>query len=126
MLFIGIFGVESKEKEIKVLNNLSCKSCSDPSTGRLIKSYNYFHFFFIPLIKWNEAYHVICNNCNTIFTIPKEKGKSIERGEEISITYWDLKERENYYGNYNRKICRSCNNDIDNNFKFCPYCGEKL
>lgn len=124
MFFIGIFGVESKE--IKVLNNLSCKNCSNASTGRLIKSYNYFHFFFIPLIKWNETYYVVCNNCNDIFTIPKEKGKSIEKGEEIDITYWDLKEQENYYGNYNRKICRSCNNDIDHNFKFCPYCGEKL
>ncbi|MEE0726422.1 MAG: zinc-ribbon domain-containing protein, partial [Clostridium saudiense] len=28
MFFIGIFGIDNKFKEIKVLNNFSCKNCN--------------------------------------------------------------------------------------------------
>ena len=128
MFFIGVFGIEDKEKEIRFLSSLSCKGCNKLSSGRLIKRFTYFHFFFIPLFKWNEEYFVICNSCNSIFTISKEKGKEIERGEDIYITYWDLKEQGSFYGNYSSSVrrCTKCNRALDKNFEFCPYCGERI
>lgn len=129
MFFIGIFGIENKEKEIKILNNLSCKNCNSEVTGRLIKAFDFFHFFFIPLFKWNEKYYVICDQCKTIFSIPKEKGKAVERGENINITYWDLQEVYNDYNSnsyYNPQKCLKCGNIVEPNFKYCPYCGEKI
>ena len=95
MFFIGVFGIDNKEKEIKILNNFCCKNCNESSEAKLIKTYSFFHFFFLPLFKWNEKYYVICNGCNSIFNIDKEKGKAIERGEKSEISYWDLKEVNN-------------------------------
>ena len=127
MFFIGIFGIDNKIKEIKNLTNFSCKNCNILNGAKLIKSYTFFHFFFIPLFKWNEEYYVICNGCNFSFSIPKDKGKAIERGEDVEITYWDLKEVNNNYGSYYTvKRCSRCNREVENNFEYCPYCGEKI
>lgn len=131
MFFIGIFGIENKQKEIKFLNNVPCKNCDNTSGGDLIKKFNLFHFFFIPLFKWNEIYYVICSNCNSVYEIPKDKGKGIEKGKDIEITYWDLKTTENsyYYDNYNYSAvnrCIHCGKVVDADFLYCPYCGEKM
>ena len=49
MFFIGIFGIEHREKIIKEINNLTCKRCLQNVTGKLVKQYDYFHFFFISI-----------------------------------------------------------------------------
>jgi len=129
MFFIGIFGIESKDKEIKHLNNISCSNCNEESDAKLIKTYNFFHFFFIPLFKWNERYYVICNRCSTIFEIPRDKGKRIENGEDMEITYWDLKKVETGYYNYGYtagNICSHCGRTVESHFEYCPYCGTRL
>ena len=127
MFFIGIFGIDNKEKEIKIINNLCCKNCNISNEARLIKKFTFFHFFFIPLFKWNESYYVICNGCNSVFNISKEKGKSVENGEDIEITYWDLKEVNNNYGShYTVRRCPRCSREVENTFEYCPYCGEKI
>ena len=127
MFFIGIFGIDNKIKEIKNLTNLSCKSCNISNGAKLIKSYTFFHFFFIPLFKWNEEYYVICNGCKSSFSISKEKGKEIERGGDVEVTYWDLKEvNNNYESYYIVKRCSRCNREVEDNFEYCPYCGEKI
>ena len=72
MFFIGIFGIDSKEKEIKNLINSYCKKYNISSDLTLIKSFTFFHFFFIPLFKWNEVknsygdYYSVkrCSKCN--------------------------------------------------------------
>ncbi len=130
MFFIGIFGIESGQKEIKILNNIPCKTCNVNTTGQLIKTFSLFQFFFIPIFKWNERYYIKCNRCSTIYEIPKEKGKKIENGENIDITYWDLNEIDNGYSDnyYNspKNICPSCGKPIEGDYKYCPYCGTKI
>lgn len=127
MFFIGIFGIDSKEKEIKIINSLCCKKCNISNSAKLIKTFTFFHFFFIPLFKWNESYYVICKGCNSIYSISKEKGKAIERGENIEITYWDLNGvNNNSRSYYSINRCPKCNREIDRSFEYCPYCGEKL
>jgi hypothetical protein len=130
MFFIGIFGIENKEKDIKILSNLSCKKCNLSVTGRLIKAFSYFHFFFIPLFKWDEKYYVVCDNCRTVYSISKEKGKAVEHGENIDVTYWDLQEEvynEYYNDNYYKpKKCSNCDKIVEPNFKYCPHCGAKI
>ena len=126
MFFIGVFGIENKEKEIKVLNNFTCKSCNTLTMGRVIKHYEFFHFFFIPLFKWNERYYVECSRCRRIFSISKEKGKSIERGENIDLTYWDLNEVNNAYAYNINNVCNNCGKVVDSEYSYCPYCGQKI
>ncbi|NMM64843.1 zinc-ribbon domain-containing protein [Clostridium sp. P21] len=125
MFFIGIFGIEDKQKEIKNINTVDCKKCNG-SRHTLIKQYSFFHIFFIPIFKWNIRYFLICNNCNTIYEISKEKGMKVEAGEDSAITYWDLKIIENDYGMYGQLRCGNCGRNVDSNFEFCPYCGQRL
>ncbi|MCT8975400.1 zinc ribbon domain-containing protein [Clostridium sp. CX1] len=127
MFFVGVFGIEDKQKEIKTIKNLSCKNCSNSSELVLFKQYSFFHFFFIPMFKWNIRYYLICNGCNTIYEIPKEKGIRAEEGDDTAITYWDLNNVNiPYYGTYNNKHrCKSCGEEIEANFEYCPYCGKR-
>ena len=131
MFFIGIFGIENKDKEVKDLNNLTCKKCNSTIKGKLIKNFDFFHFFFIPIFKWNEKYYVLCNSCKCLYSIPKEKGKAIENGDEVNITYWDLQEVYsdndiNFNNSYDMKICPNCGEQVKRNFKYCPYCGKEV
>lgn len=131
MFFIGIFGVEDKQKEVKTIKNLSCKNCDGFSGLTLLKQYTFFHLFFIPLFKWNIRYYLICNTCNTLYEISKEKGMRVEKGEDNAITYWDLKPLESQYfngygyNNYNNYKCKNCGRVIETHFEYCPYCGKK-
>lgn len=128
MFFIGIFGIEDKQKEIRKLENLSCRDCNTTSSMILVKRYSFFHIFFLPLFRWNEQYYVICRECNRVYEIPKEKGKQAENGNESEITYWDLKLVEyEGFGSYRtiENKCRNCGRTIEPQFKYCPYCGEK-
>lgn len=129
MFFIGVFGVQNKQKEVKYLNSIPCRNCNDGSRGKLIKTFNFFHFFFIPLFRWNEKYYVVCDDCNAVYEIPKDKGKRIENGEESEITYWDLQPVETRYhnGSYTAgNKCNNCGRTVEADFEFCPYCGARL
>lgn len=123
MFFIGIFGIDKKEVDLGKLTSVNCKICSNYSI-RIIKQYDFFHFFFLPLFKWNEKYFGVCTNCNTIYEIKSNKGKDFEKGIKNAITYWDLNQLNTSYNI--KSICPNCHNQIDENFQFCPYCGAKL
>ena len=102
MFFIGIFGIEHREKIIKEINNLTCKRCLQNVTGKLVKQYDY---------------------CSCVFKVSKEKGKSIEHDNDIEINYWDLKEEEN---TWREKICPGCGREVDSQYSYCPYCGNRI
>lgn len=123
MFFIGIFGIDYKEKEIKIIENFYCKACTEGKTGKLIKRFSYFHFFFIPILKWNEHYYIVCQECQKIYEISKEKGKACEKDNEIQISYWDLMESKSPLA---PRICSNCGREVDDEYKFCPYCGNNI
>jgi hypothetical protein len=125
VFFVGIFGVETKEKVIRDVQNLVCKSCGSMTSYKLIKTYSFFHFFFIPLFKWGEKYYLFSRCCNKAFEISKEIGKDLESGREIVLRDEDL---QLIYRNqsYVNAQCPSCNSPLENNYSFCPHCGRKL
>lgn len=116
MFFVGILGVDSKNKEVKKLHGVECISCEQLGAVKLIKSYSYFHIFFIPIFKWNEAYYLLCEKCNSIYSISTEKAKKIEKDEHIELIHCDLKKINNN--------CRHCGAELNSNYRYCPYCGE--
>lgn len=127
MFFIGIFGMEDKQKEIKTIRDLSCKNCNELSSSlTLFKVYSYIHIFFLPIFKWNERYYLVCSHCNSMYEISREKGIRVENGEENVINYWDLKPVDfEYYNNYVQYRCKNCGREIEGKFEYCPYCGVK-
>lgn len=129
MFFIGIFGVENKQKEIKDLDQIECSNCGVKTKGKLIKIYEYFHIFLIPLFRWNERYYIICKRCNSIYEISKEKGKSIEKGEDLALEKEDMRvvqEGKRYGKNALERRCPNCGKVLKEDYEYCPYCGKKL
>lgn len=130
MFIFGVFGVGTKEKEIKDVQNIVCKKCGSMSTYKLSKLYNYFHIFFIPVFKWGDKYYLRSRCCNSVFELNKEVGNSIENGEYKGINDEDMielySERNNYGGAVNDVKCASCSRIVDSSYVYCPHCGEKL
>lgn len=130
MFFFGILGISSKEKELRDINNIICKKCSSMTTYKLIKVYNVFHIFFIPIIRWGEKYYLKSRCCGTIFEVSKELCKRLETEKDINIKDENINEvysgcEEEFYNQY-QITCNKCGNRADSSFKYCPYCGEKL
>ncbi|QGU94180.1 zinc-ribbon domain-containing protein [Clostridium bovifaecis] len=130
MFFLGVFGISNREKEIRDISNIICKKCNSMTTYKMIKTYNIFHIFFIPIIKWKERYYLKSRCCGTIFEVPEEVGKRLEQGENEYIEDSQLHE---VYSNYREKFydddqisCRRCGNRVKSAFTYCPNCGEKL
>ncbi|GAA0717521.1 zinc ribbon domain-containing protein [Clostridium malenominatum] len=124
MFFFGIMGIEERKKSIKYIQNIICKSCEVMSSYELIKIYTIFHFFFIPLAKFNKKYYIVSRCCDSVFLLASDIGERIENGENIHIEDSYLKE---VHVNRNRKnVCNSCGREIDETFQFCPHCGGKL
>ncbi|WP_251861517.1 zinc ribbon domain-containing protein [Clostridium sp. Marseille-Q2269] len=126
MFFFGIFGINTKKEEIEELENLICKKCGSLSRYTVIKTYNIFHFFFIPLIKWGEKYYLKSRCCNTVYYISKENLNSVR--EYKNLNNMDLQEiysEKSYYENHTI-ICDNCGKEIDSNFKYCPHCGKRI
>ncbi|WMJ82421.1 zinc-ribbon domain-containing protein [Clostridium sp. MB40-C1] len=83
----------------------------------------------MPLFRWGEKYYVLCSGCNSIYESPKEKGKIIERGEDIKVTYGDLKPIETGYNKEGYLVetrCKYCGEVVEPKFEYCPYCGTKI
>lgn len=129
MFFFGIFGISNKEKELRDINNVVCKKCRTMTTYKLIKVYNFFHIFFIPIIRWGQRYYLKSRCCNTIFEINPDLGGRLEQGEDVYIEDKDMTE---VYSDYERKfyneevVCLACKNKVNTSFTYCPHCGERL
>ena len=114
MFFIGILGLGSKEEQ-KQLSRV-IENCHNPM---LIRRYQQFHVFFIPLYKWRFEYYISCGQ-HKVLELKEDKGERLWRGEDIEVTYWDyrvLKEE---------KRCTQCGHVLKPEYEFCPNCGMKI
>lgn len=124
MFFIGIFGVETKNVELKPLPATMCKHCRGTEKFTLFKHYRQFHFFFIPLWKWRLEYYIVCDTCQTIAKIPLEKGRALEADEKMELTLWD--QEIVYTPSENKRRCHHCHEVVDATYQYCPHCGNHL
>jgi RNA polymerase subunit RPABC4/transcription elongation factor Spt4 len=126
VFFIGIFGAGKRHEEIRIINNMVCKSCERMTAYKLIKMYNYFQIFFIPIFKWREEYYLISKCCGSIFGLSKEQGEDLEKGEDSVLSNLNITILEDNRSQCGKLICDNCGKEVDENFDFCPYCGTKL
>jgi hypothetical protein len=67
--------------------------------------------------------------CNNVYQISEDKGEALERGENSVIDNENLVSIYSDYGEKNNKneiMCSNCRRVISSEFRYCPYCGEKL
>lgn len=126
MFFIGVFGIEEKYKEIRNIQNMICKDCERMTTYELIEIYSFFHFFFIPIFRWNYRYYLKCRSCNAVFQIPKALGESLKMGENSPINNGDLNYAFREENVTSITECNNCGREVDRKFQYCPHCGHKL
>ena len=120
MFFIGIFGIESKSKVLKTNLTIKCPFCNDDNGTEVIKSYRYFHAFFIPLWRWDIKYFIKTQCCRKLCSLVQEIGCKIENGEDVTI------ENKHFNCNDYEKNCPNCTSILDYNFRYCPYCGNDV
>lgn len=117
-----VFGISSKQKAIDFTQTIICSSCESYGRLELFMTYSFASLFFIPILKWNKKYYVRTSCCNSLYSIENDLGKAIERGEVSKINESDLTPI-----NINRgRVCSNCSNTIEDDFQYCPKCGEKL
>lgn len=118
-----IFGISSKEEKFDFSQTSICKNCG--SYGRLeaFMTYSYFSLFFIPVFKWNKKYYVRSTCCGSLYTVDEDLGKRIKRGDNVKIDDSDLNP---VGGNRRARFCQNCKHRVEDEFEYCPKCGEKL
>ena len=105
---------------IKILKTFrgTCDTCQCEGTLELIKTYECFRLFFIPLFKWNVKYY-LKHSCGGQATISEEIAIGILHGtiemNNMHIEHEKLKSEH----------CSHCGHDLDSQFEYCPYCGQK-
>lgn len=126
MFFIGIFGVEDKEKELKEYASTVCPCCSQLSRAVLMERYTYFHIFFIPTFRWNKQYYIRYRCCGGIYEVAKEDIERFRNASDIDTSrlkkiYCRADAEQNYY-----QRCKSCGKEFERRFAYCPYCGTRV
>ncbi|GAQ25561.1 zinc ribbon domain-containing protein [Tepidanaerobacter syntrophicus] len=119
MFFFGIFGIQQKERTIKEFDNVICPECGKLTRAELWESFTYFHFFFIPIFKWNRQYYIKLRCCGAIFMVDPDYAKELKRDGEIDFNR--LKKIK-----IPKNICPNCGSFINPSFAYCPFCGQKL
>lgn len=123
MIFIG--GIAQGRKDFDFFRQtMICKKCGRYSSISVFMVYTYFSFFFIPLFKWGKKYYAVSNCCNTVYAIDAELGRSIERGEAVTLREEDLTMIGMNDSRTNN--CPDCGYLLNPEYEYCPKCGRKL
>jgi hypothetical protein len=122
MFFFGIFGVQSGQKPVGTFNNIVCPGCRALSRLEIIKTYDYFHIFFIPVHRWNIRYFAKDPCCGRIFELDPAIGRQYEQGLTPDITEAHLSPVGHPASS---AICSQCGSRLESNFSYCPFCGQK-
>lgn len=128
MFFIGIFGIEEKEKEIKTFAQVVCPVCGRFSQAVLFKHYTYFHIFFIPTFRWNKHFYIKLRCCGAIYEADAAYAEQLKTADTIDFTR--LKLVSSGFGTFAGfesadTFCPNCSRSYDSSFAFCPHCGTK-
>lgn len=120
-----MMGITEGRKELNFQQTIVCDQCGRYGRYVVYMTYTVLSLFFIPCLKWNKQYYVETSCCHTTYRLNPEVGKRIERGEQPQIHMQDL-ERMNGYQQTGWKRCQNCGYTTQENFEYCPKCGNKF
>jgi len=104
-MFFFIGGIQPKtilvEKQAR-----SCSACGHIELS-LKRADHYLSLFFIPLFPVKRGIpFLLCENCHTVFD---ERGTRLDRAPEGK-----------------KKKCPHCGYSMNQDYRFCPYCGNPV
>lgn len=118
-----IMGVSPKREELDFNQTMVCSYCGKYGRYSVVRESTALSLFFIPVFKWGQKYYVRSTCCGSIYSIDKELGDRIVRGENVTLTEKDLDlvyEGEKQH----MKRCSNCSFETKEDFQYCPKCGE--
>lgn len=118
MFFFGIFGIQSKQELVDSRQGDICPVCGSLDRYEILKEYQYFHIFFLPVWRWGERYLLRTRCCQQFRVLPPELGRALIKGEEVE---WSQLARE-----IDDPLvrCSNCSAILEPDFKYCPRCGQ--
>jgi hypothetical protein len=119
-----IMGITEGRKEFDFNQVMTCSVCGSMGSFRVFMTYTVLSLFFIPCFKWNKHYYVQSTCCNAVYELDPEFGKRIARGEDVRIQPENLTRVLNR--GYTVKRCKNCGFATEEDFDFCPKCGERF
>ncbi|WP_069997414.1 zinc ribbon domain-containing protein [Cellulosilyticum sp. I15G10I2] len=105
-------------KELKRLYDV-CIKCRHNRELILIKTYRCFRIFFIPVWHWHEKYYIVDPGCGATYQISEEDAILVKY-EKKSINACQVIE-----AHQTTLMCLGCHKQLDQDYDFCPYCGQK-
>lgn len=122
-----IMGIDPREKRIPYNELVICSQCGKYGRYEVVMRYMCFSLFFIPLIKWNKQFYVRTNCCGTVYALDPAIGRALMKGVELEIKPEHLqKVTYGQTGNNIVKRCTSCGYQTNEEFQYCPKCGNIL
>ncbi|MCC8061519.1 MAG: zinc ribbon domain-containing protein [Clostridiales bacterium] len=128
-----IMGISQGRKKLDFDQLIVCGRCGRYGRIEVYMVYTYLSLFFIPVFKWGRRYFVHTTCCNTDVEISAELGRQIARGEVTSLPEDIIPQSfQPYSDNHScdetpqRKRCPSCGFETDEDYQFCPKCGQRL
>ena len=109
-----VMGMDDKQKILKEVNyNCNCTN----NKGIVILEERRFSLFFFPIFSWNKKYYLECKKCHSIYKIKLEFINEILKKEEVFENYLEMVT--------GKEICKNCGQEMEKNYRYCPYCGNK-
>ena len=119
-----MMGITDGRKDLEYNRVIICSACGAYGRYRVFMTYTVLSLFFIPIFKWNKRYFVQTSCCESLYELDAETGARIARGEDIEILPEHLSAV--HLRNKPLKICANCGYRTEENFDFCPKCGNPL
>lgn len=120
-----MMGITPGRKSIDFNQLVICDHCGSYGRYQVFMTYMCLSIFFIPCFKWDKKFYVQMSCCDTLYELDPEVGKAIARGESIQIQKEQLREVQAGRKSRFRK-CNSCGYETQEDFEFCPKCGNKF
>lgn len=120
-----IFGISNGRKELDYHQTIVCSVCGRYGRYEVFMDYMSFSLFFIPMLKWNKRYYIRSSCCSTLYTIDKDLGKRIARGENVTLQADDLQVVQRGW-DMGMKSCSQCGFTTSQDYQYCPKCANPL
>ena len=119
-----MMGIMPGRRDFDFNQMITCPICGAYGSYRVFVTYTVLSLFFIPCFKWGKRYYVQTTCCNTVYELDPEVGKRIAHGEDVTIRQEDLTRVMDQ--GYSVKKCKNCGYSTDEDFEFCPKCGNRF
>lgn len=141
-----MMGITSGRKDFDFRQMEVCLRCRQYGSYHVFMTYTVLSLFFIPVFRWNRKYYVTTSCCKTTYLLDPEIGRMIAGGESPKILpehltqvagqgsyggwysdrYKNDEDENNSYTLVVTRRCSHCGFTTEEDFDYCPKCGNKL